>query len=306
MIHPPYLQPGDAIGLVAPARKLDGESISAAKELLERWGFVVKLGENLLTNHHPYLSAQDDERIRDFQGMINDDSIKAIICVRGGYGTTRILDQLDFLRLQQNPKWIVGFSDITSLHLHLYSLGIESIHATMPVLFTKPEQKESVADLLHLLQGELKPIMAAYHPLNKLGETTGEIIGGNLSLLADALGTASQPVTNDRILVIEEVDEYAYKVDRMLVQLKRANILPSLAGLVIGHFTDIKESSLPFGESIKEIVVHHTKEYKYPVAFNFPIGHEAPNLPFIHGAKGRLIVKANGSEITYMNEAMSA
>lgn len=306
MLRPSYLLPGDTIGLVAPARKPDKESLRVAKEMIEAWGFVVKLAPHLLTDNHAYLSATDQERIIDFQMMIDNDSVKAILCARGGYGTTRILDQLNFSKLSEQPKWIVGFSDITALHLKLSSIGIESIHATMPILFAKPEQKDAVEALRQLLIGNVTSLIAPKDSFNKIGETQGELIGGNLSLLVDSLGTITQLNPGNKILVIEEVDEYFYKVDRMLVQLKRANILPSLKGLVVGHFTDIKDSTLPFGETIKEIIRYHTREYNYPIGFNFSIGHEAPNQAFLHGADCRLAVTTEGSEISYVNETTSA
>jgi muramoyltetrapeptide carboxypeptidase len=197
----------------------------------------------------------------------------------------------------KKPKWIIGFSDITSIHLKLQTLGIESIHATMPILFTSDEQKMSVEALQALLFGNGESMKVAYDNVNRVGEVQAPLLGGNLSLLVDSLGTTSALETKNKILIIEDVGEYFYKIDRMLVQLKRANKLAELAGLVVGHFTDITESTLAFGESVKEIVRFHTQEYSYPIAFNFPIGHHQPNLPFIQGSLAKLSVTPQGSTL---------
>jgi muramoyltetrapeptide carboxypeptidase len=230
---------------------------------------------------------------------LDDPSVRAIICARGGYGTTRILDQLDFTSFLKNPKWICGFSDITALHLKLQALNVQSIHSTMPVMFPKKESASSVESLKNLLfgKGDVLTVEASAH--NKPGDCSGELIGGNLSLLTDSLGTSSEIRTDNRILIIEEVDESMYRFDRMLVHLKRAEKLKNLAGLVIGHMTDMKESELPFGERVQQIILNHAGEYGYPVAFNFPIGHENPNLAWIQGAKGQLSVTDKKSILTF-------
>lgn len=298
MIQPPFLKQGDTVGIVAPARKIDREVILKSKQILETWNLSVRLSENLFSSDHSYFSASDVSRAKDLQHMMDDPSINAIICARGGYGSTRILDALNFSELKKHPKWLVGFSDITAIHLHLYSLTLQSVHATMPILFSKDEAKSSVESLRKLLFGEPSAITAKGDFYNKVGKASGQMIGGNLSLIADSLGTRSEPDTTDRILVIEEIDEYYYKVDRMLMQLKRAGKLRLLQALVVGHFTDIKETSINFGETIKSIVQHHTREYAYPLAFNFPIGHSDPNIAWIHGAIVNLTVNEKGSEIS--------
>lgn len=306
MIQPPFLKQGATVGIIAPARKLDEAVARKAKALLETWRLTVVLGKHLFTNEHSYLSASDEHRRMDFQQMLEDEKIEAIFCARGGYGSTRIIDQLKYEPLLKKPKWIIGFSDITSIHLQLSRLGIQSIHGTMPVLFTSDEQKRSVEALRTLLFGHLDLMAVPYDLSNKLGNAAGQLIGGNLSLLIDSLGTPSEMNTKNKILVMEDVGEYFYRIDRMIMQLKRANKLSDLAGLVVGHFTDITESTLAFGETVKEIILHHTREYKYPVAFNFPIGHLQPNLPFVQGAQVKLEVEDQGSTITYLNELTSA
>lgn len=299
MIQPLFLKSGDTVAIVAPGRKLDQASVNAAVAVMRSWELNVVLGKNLFSTRHSYLSGTDEERLHDLQTALDDSSIKAIICARGGYGTTRILDQLDFIAFTKNPKWICGFSDITALHLKLQSLGIQSIHSTMPVLFTKEESTVSVESLHSLLFGKALALTAIPSLHNIPGHVTGEVIGGNLSLIVDALGTACEINTENKILILEEVDEYVYRLDRMLVHLKRAGKLKNLAALVIGHMTDIKESELPFGETVQQLITHHIREYNYPVAFNFPTGHENPNLSWIQGASAKLDVTSENSVLRF-------
>jgi muramoyltetrapeptide carboxypeptidase len=306
MIQPPFLKHGSTVGIIAPARKLDEDVAQKAKALLESWGLRVVLGKHLFTNEHSYLSASDEHRRMDFQRMLEDEKIEAIFCARGGYGSTRIIDQLNFEPLLRKPKWIIGFSDITSIHLQLNKLGIHSLHGTMPVLFTSDEQKRSVEALRSLLFGRMESIAVPYDSSNKQGNARGQLIGGNLSLLIDSLGTGTELDTRNKILVMEDVGEYFYKIDRMVMHLKRAHKLSDLAGLVVGHFTDITESTLAFGETVKQIILYHTREYNYPIAFNFPIGHYQPNLPFVHGAQVKLVLDDQQSTLTYINELTSA
>jgi muramoyltetrapeptide carboxypeptidase len=297
MISPPLLKSGDKIAIVAPGRKVSVQDMESSKKIFTSWGMEVVEAPHLYSVTHSYLSGSDEERFSDFQQMLDDPEIKAIVCARGGYGTTRVLDRLDFSSLQKNPKWIIGFSDVTALHLKLFKLGIKSIHGTMPILFSKSESSSSIESLRSILMGESTFISAAASNHNKYGKTTAQIMGGNLSLLADAIGTTSDPDTNGKILVLEEIDEYSYKVDRMLMHLKRAGKLDNLAALVIGHMTDIKELELSFGETIEEIVLHKTVGKNYPVAFNFPIGHENPNIAWVHGSVMTLNVTETGSQL---------
>jgi muramoyltetrapeptide carboxypeptidase len=299
MIKPQPLTPNDTIGIIAPGRKIGKDSIIHSENLIRSLGFEVQLGNNLFRESHSYLSGSDDERLSDLQSMLDEPSIKAILCARGGYGTTRILDHLDFTSLLKNPKWICGFSDVTALHLKLQSLGVQSIHGTMPILFAKPESKSSIESLLKILKGNPQPIEASHQINNRLGKSSGMLVGGNLSLLVDSLGTSTEVDTSGKILIIEEVDEPLYKIDRMLVQLKRANKLKFLAGLVVGYMTDIKDTDLSFGESVYEIILNHTKEFEYPIGFNFPIGHENPNLAWVSGGKGTLLVSSEKSILTF-------
>lgn len=295
MIRPSLLQPGDAVGIVAPARRVQREDLEIALGTLASWGLVVQLAPNLLSGGHSYLAGPDDARRQDLQFMLDDPAIKAIFCARGGYGTTRILDDIDFSGFLKHPKWIVGFSDITALLLQVERLGVESIHGTMPLLFQQHHAAASIESLRKLLFEGKQLLEAPFDAHNRQGEVTAPVIGGNLSLLVDALATAHEPDTAGKILVLEEIDEYLYKVDRMMTQLKRSGKLRDLRGLVLGHFTDIKDTSLPFGETVEQIVMHHVGPHQYPVAFQFPTGHENPNLAWRHGGMATLRVDGTGS-----------
>lgn len=299
MIYPPKLQEGDTVGIVAPARKISPAQLEAALKTLQRWGLKPLLAKNIFSSKHSYLAGSDQERREDFQHMINDDQVKAIFCARGGYGSTRIIEALDFSALKRAPKWIIGFSDITAFHLRLTSMGLASIHGTMPIFFDQPEAQESVESIRHLLFSGAGEVVFAAEEYNRTGLATGQVIGGNLSLVMDALDTASDPDTRGRILIVEEVDEYFYKLDRMFTQLRRTGKLKDLAALVIGHMTEIKNSDLAFGETSAEIVLHAVRDYAYPVAFSFPSGHHNPNLAWIHGAPATLDVSRNKVTLSY-------
>ena len=298
-MQPKTLTQHDCIGLLAPAGKIKKESLDLAVSLLKSWGLQVEVGHNIFSDAHGYFSGADDERLADFQQMLDDPRLSAIICARGGYGSTRIIDRLDFTKYLKHPKWIVGFSDVTALHSKLHQLGVESIHSAMPIQFSKPEHKESVESLRKTLFGETLQLEAKGSAYNRSGSTTGQVVGGNLTLLVDSLGTRTELNTENKILIIEEIGEYKYKLDRMLTQLKRCNKLEQLAGLIIGHMTDIQDADGSFGQTVEEIILDKTKDHSYPVAFNFPIGHEAPNLAWRHGAKGTLNVSDEISHLTF-------
>jgi len=297
MTRPPSLEKGDTIGIVATGKKISVDEIKSAERILKSWGLSVDIGSHVFSESHQYLAGSDEERTQDFQSMLDSQEIKAIICARGGYGTTRILDNLDFTKFINHPKWIVGFSDITALHLKLMKTGFETIHGIMPVLFSKQNYADSLESLKQILFGNHLSIHAEPRPFNRIGKSSGLVIGGNLSLLIDSLATSSEPDLNEKILIIEEVDEYFYKIDRMFMQLKRSGKLNNLAGLVIGHMTELKDTSPGFHETLEEIVLNKVNEYSYPVAFGFPIGHEFPNLAWRHGSRMGLTVSKQGSEL---------
>ncbi len=292
MITP--LAPGNKICIVAPGRKVSLLDIEDSISTFKDWELEVELGENLFSDQHSYLSGTDQERISDFQKALDDPEVKAIVCARGGYGSSRIIDQLDFSKFKINPKWIVGFSDITCFHLACAKMGIQSIHSVMPIQFSKKEAIGSIESLWKTLFGERTKIKATPNTQNKLGKTEAPLIGGNLSLLVDSLGTSNEIDTKMKILLIEEIDESRYKVDRMLTHLKRAGKFEHVAGIGIGQMTEIGESFLPFDESIERMVLEKISS-NIPVAFNLPFGHEHPNCAWVQGKITTFEVNESGA-----------
>jgi len=297
MIHP--LQPGDKVAIVALARKVDFTDLEPAIQILESWGLEVVLGKSVYESYHQF-AGPDAVRLNDFQVMLNNPAIKAIFSARGGYGTTRLLDQVDFTFFRQQPKWLIGFSDITALHCHVHNFALESIHGTMPVLFGKSGAENAIASLRTILFGDNINYTSPAHALNNNGTAQGVLIGGNLSLLASCIGTASDIDTTGKILFLEEIDEYLYNVDRMMVQLDRAGKLKNLAGLLIGFMTDMKDNAVPFGKNAYEIIAEHATPYDYPIGFNFPTGHEAENLALVCGRNAQLTVDSAGTILSYL------
>jgi muramoyltetrapeptide carboxypeptidase len=293
MIFPPRLGPGCHIGLVAPGRKLSEQELREGMAPFESWKVHWHLAPSLASTSHSYLSGSDEERCADLQHLLDHLEVDVILCARGGYGTTRIIDQLDFSAFRQKPKWLVGFSDITALHLRLQKENIASIHGGMPIQFGRPEHFESLQSLFDCLQYGTFDLSAPVHRQNRVGTVRAPLIGGNLSLLVDSLGTRDEIDTAGKILLLEEVDEYHYKVDRMLTQLKRAGKSQQLAGLAIGHLTSMKETAVPFGD-LAELIRNHVQGYPFPVAFGLPFGHEAPNRSWIEGAEADFQVTAQG------------
>lgn len=293
--YPSYLQPGDTIGITCPAGYMAAAKAQTCIDTLQQWGYQVKVGKTLGSDSGTYFSGTDNERLDDFQDMLDDDSVKAILCGRGGYGMGRIIDRINFRAFRKKPKWIVGFSDITVLHAHLYSnYKISSLHAPMAAAFNDDGfNNEYVQSLKNALEGKIARYQCDVHDLNHPGEAVGELVGGNLSLLAHLVGTPSDIKTKGRILFLEDVGEYLYNVDRMLHQLKRAGKLDKLAGLIIGGFTDNKDTERPFGKSVYEIIHDVVKEYRYPICFDFPVSHEKENYALKVGAGYKLIVGKN-------------
>lgn len=292
---PPYLQKGDTIGLVCPAGYMPVEKVSECIRVLnENWGFTTKVGNSIGRQYH-YFSGTDEERLEDLQQMLDDDSVKAILCARGGYGLSRIIDAIDFKRFKQNPKWIIGFSDITILHSHIYrNYYISTIHAPMANAFNENGyQNEFVRSLRSVLEGKKIKYQVQPHAFNRKGEAVGELVGGNLALLAHLLGTDSDLKTRGRILFIEDVGEYLYNIDRMMYQLKRSGKLDKLAGLIVGGFTDMKDTERPFGQTVHEIIRDAVAEYDYPVCFDFPVSHDEKNYALKIGVGYKLIVGKN-------------
>ncbi len=261
-----------------------------AVKLLQSWGLEVVLGETVAASYHQF-AGDDDLRARDLQRFIDDDSVKAIIAARGGYGTIRMIDKVDFSRFARNPKWLVGFSDITILHTHLFTnYNAQTIHGQMPVNIPDASV-HSLETLRKALFGEELSYQFTSHALNRSGEASGILVGGNLSLLVAVSGSVSDLDYTGKILFIEDVGEYLYAIDRMMRNLKRAGKLKHLAGLIVGSFTDVKDNDIPFGQTVPEIIMDVVKEYNYPVCFDFPAGHIPNNCSLILGKTLNLSVK---------------
>lgn len=279
IIIPPYLKPGDSIGLVCPAGYMPAEKFGTCIQTLQQWGYQPVVGKTPGRQHN-YFSATDADRLADLQQMLDDDRIKAVLCARGGYGTSRIVDELNWEKFKANPKWVIGFSDITVLHSCLFTrLKTASLHAPMAAAFNDGEaQNEYLQSLRSALSGKMLFYETAAHPANRNGSAKGILIGGNLALVAHQIGTATDMDTNGKILFIEDIGEYYYAIDRLLVQLQRSQKLENLAGLVIGHFSDMKDTAVPFGQTVEELILEKVKNYDYPVCFRFPVGHDTENV----------------------------
>lgn len=292
MEKPVRLKKGDKVVIISTARKISEKEIEPAVKVLESWGLVVVCGANLF-NEAAQFSGSTIQRTLDLQNALDDKSVKAIICARGGYGTVKIIDELDFSKFIIQPKWIVGYSDVTVLHNHInQNFNIQTLHATMPINFTT-NTNESLESLKMAFFGEKVTYNFEQHKLNRKGEGKGEIVGGNLSIVYSLTGTESQIDTTGKILFLEDLDEYLYHVDRMLMNLDRAGILAGLSGLVVGGMSDMNDNAIPFGKTAKEIILEAVADYDYPVCFDFPAGHIADNRTIMMGSEAVLSVGDN-------------
>ena len=296
MIIPEKLKIGDKIGIVSTARKITLEELNPAIKLLENWGFEVVFGANLFEENNQF-SATIKQRTADLQNMIDNDAIKAILCARGGYGTVQIIDNINFYSFKTNPKWIIGYSDVTVLHSHLNTLGIASLHATMPINFAN-NSNNSLQSLKNSLLGKSNRIECKSHVFNRLGKVDAEIVGGNLSILYSLLGSKSDIEPAGKILFIEDLDEYLYHIDRMMMNLKRNGKLAKLKGLIVGGMNDMNDNEIPFGKSVEEIILEQTKEYDYPICFGFSAGHINDNRCIKLGVQSILKITANGVSLS--------
>lgn len=294
MTTPDYLVKGDKIGLVAPARCVTFDEIHPSLRLFQKWGLEVEMGTYIFRKANQY-AGQDKDRAADFQQMLDDDFIRAIVCARGGYGTVRIIDRLDFTKFIARPKWIIGYSDISVLHIHIQKhFGIETLHATMPVnIVNDQSHDDSVETLRHILFGE--NIVYSFPPGNlcRKGKGSGILTGGNLSIIYSLMGSESEIDTEGKILFLEDVDEYLYHIDRMMFCLKRAGKLRNLRGLIVGGMDRMNDNTIPFGKTANEIIAEAVSEYDYPVCYDFPAGHGSRNLALIMGRKIGLTVGDN-------------
>lgn len=300
---PPYLKKGDTIGIVAPAGYMAIEKMQTCIETLDAWGYNIKMGATTHSNSTNYFSGTDEERLADLQEMMDDKKVAAILCARGGYGMSRIIDNLSFKKFKKHPKWIIGYSDITVLHSQLYSnYYIASLHAPMAAAFNDGEANNPfIESVRKALEGELGAYEAPMHEFNKQGSAEGELIGGNLSLLVHLIGTDSDIKTKNKILFLEDIGEYLYSIDRMFLQLKRAGKLEKLAGLVIGKFSDIKDTERPFGKTVFEAIHDQVKEYDYPICFDFPVSHEKENYALKVGVEYALEVEGEKVQLNELH-----
>lgn len=300
MIRPPYLKRRDTIGIVSTARKVTEAELAPAIKKFQEWGLKVAIGKNLFNEYNQF-AGTDEERAEDFQAMLDDPNIKAIVCARGGYGTIRVMEELSFFKFKKDPKWIVGYSDITVIHSYMQKhFSCETIHATMPLNFPEDgSDNESTLSLKAALFGELPVQNAAPHAFNRKGETGGILTGGNLSLIQSLRGTYLEADMNGRILFIEDVDEYLYHIDRMMMNLKTSGILGGLKGMIVGGFSEMKDNDIPFGKNAYEIIKEAVDDFDFPVCFGFEAGHLPVNKAMYMGRPVKLTITEEGVELRF-------
>lgn len=286
-----YLKKGDTIAIVSPARAIEREKVQPAIRFFEKHGLNVVVGKHTY-NIHNQMAGTDAEKAEDIQGFINDPNIRAIVSTRGGYGCVRIIDKLDLKPLADQKKWFVGYSDVTVFHSHIHqNFGTPTLHSTMPVSISdNPTKEEAISNdtLVQALLGKDLSYDLAPHPLNKPGNAKGKLVGGNLSMLYSMCGSASDIGTAGKILFIEDLDEYLYHIDRMMMNLKRTGKLVRLTALVVGGMSDMNDNAIPFGKTAEEIILEHTEEYGYPVYFGFQAGHQKPNVALRLGLEAEI------------------
>jgi muramoyltetrapeptide carboxypeptidase len=293
MIIPPFLKAGDTVALVCTARKFFPVDAKPAIDLLESWGLNVKLGTTIGLDNFQ-LGGTDTERAADFQAQLDDENVKAIWCARGGYGTVRIIDALDFIKFKKHPKWIMGFSDVTVLHSQLNTERVASLHSIMP--FTVPNAPEEVKETLRkALFGETISYTIPSKSYDVKGTASGELVGGNISILFSLLGSKSAIDTKDKILFIEDLDEYLYHIDRMMYNLKRNGYFENVKGIIVGSMTDMHDNEIPFGQNEVQIITEIAKENRIPIAFQFPAGHQSDNRTLILGQQ--VVFEVNEKEV---------
>lgn len=296
-IAPPILKAGDTIGIVATARKIDSVNLMAAKTLAESWGLHVIMGKTIGKSEHQ-LSGPDWQRATDLQEMLDNPKVKMIWGAKGGYGTVRIIDRVNFEKFKKKPKWIVGFSDMTVLHSHLNTLGYETIHGIV-ALSAKSATEEAKNSLKQALFGQKPKYQLPAHEYNRVGKAKGELVGGNLSVLYSILGSKSEAVVKDKILFIEDLDEYLYHIDRMLFNLKRNGYFDQVKAVVIGAMTEMNDNDIPWGKNALQIAQDIFKDYDFPVIYNFPAGHIKDNRALILGATVSVEVTAAGAVVKF-------
>ncbi len=296
---PPFLQQGDKVAIVCTARSFAEADLKAVLPVLYGWGLKPILGTTIGLKLHQF-AGTDEQRAADFEAQLKDKNVKAIFCARGGYGTVRMIDLVDFSIFKQHPKWIVGYSDVTVLHSHIHTkYNTATLHATMPISFEK-NSGEALESLRKGLFGETLKYDFEGHSMNRKGVGEGQVIGGNLSILYSLMGSDSDIDTSGKILFLEDLDEYLYHIDRMMMNLKRSGKLKDLAGLLIGGMTEMCDNTTPFGKTALHIIEEHIAAYNYPVAFNFPAGHIDDNRALVMGGKAKLEV-GERCELTFLD-----
>ncbi len=288
---PAYLKKGDTIGILCPSGYMALEKVTTCISILKKWGYKVVVGKTVGLQNN-YFSGTDEERLIDLQEMLDDKNINAILCARGGYGLSRIIDDINFSSFKKKPKWVIGYSDITLLQSHINTnFKIASLHSPMAAAFNDDGYKNQFIQALEkTLKGNKQKYFCTAHPRNKIGKTEAELVGGNLSLVAHSIGTSSAFETKNKILFLEDIGEYLYNIDRLLVQLNRSGMLKGLKGLIFGGFTEMKDTIMPFGKTVEEILFEHVKELNIPICFHFPVGHQTENYPLKIGVKYQFIV----------------
>jgi muramoyltetrapeptide carboxypeptidase len=294
MIQPSHLKQGDTIGIVCPSGYIPLEKVQICIQTLEKWGYQVRLGKTVGAKKDSF-SGTDTERAADLQFMLDDPSVKAILCARGGYGASRIIGAMNFKHFNEQPKWVIGFSDITVLHAAILKENCMSIHGPMAAAFAKGEAGEPyIQSLKQVLEGEKTKYTIPSHAMNIMGTAKAELVGGNLCILAHLIGSKNELETSGKILFLEDVGEYHYNIDRLMIQCKNAGMFDHLAGLVIGGFTDLKDASSDFGASAYEIIKEHTSAFTYPICFDFPVSHSLPNYAIKQGQQYSLEISETG------------
>lgn len=296
MILPKLLSKGSKIAIVATARFVTEKDVECSLRCLEEMGFVPVYDDRLFATCDQF-AGDDDFRAATLQSYLDDPEIDAILCARGGYGTVRIIDKLNFDKFLLNPKWIIGYSDVTVLHAKLQSIGCESLHATMPINFN--DNTEASLDSLYdaLTKGNIT-YEIENTPINIYGEAESELVGGNISVLYSLLGSSSFPNTDGKILFLEDLDEYLYHIDRMMMALKRAGKLDNIKGLIVGGLTKMHDNNIPFGKNAEQIIFEYVKDKGIPVCFNFPAGHIDDNRAMMFGRKVKLVVSRQLSAVS--------
>lgn len=294
---PPYLKKGDTVAIVCTARKFFPEDAKPAIELLESWGLKVKLGKTIGLDSCQ-LGGTDTERAADFQEQLDNDNVKAIWCARGGYGTVRIIDMIDFSKFKKNPKWVMGFSDVTVLHSHINTMNVATLHSIMP--FTVPKAPEEVKETFkNALFGIKNSYTIPSKTYDKKGLAKGELVGGNLSILYSLLGSKSSIDTKNKILFIEDLDEYLYHIDRMMYNLKRNDYFKNVKGIIVGSMHDMHDNEIPFGQNEVQIITEITKDLKIPIAFEFCAGHQKDNRALVLGSQVTFEVNETEIKLTF-------